>query len=137
MAKDRIRADQGRDAKKNTLRHTRRSRWRSHILAASFSVVALLIFLAIAARSATVWFSRASSERDLASTISEATHTGTIIVQEPRERCKQMKFDNDSGRPIGQFKPCDTADILDANGVPMPTGTIRRLDAISKSFSRN
>ncbi len=48
-----------------------------------------------------------------------------------------MKFDNDSGRPIGQFKPCDTADILDANGVPMPTGTIRRLDAISKSFSRN
>ena len=46
-----------------------------------------------------------------------------------------MKFDNDNGRTIEQFKPCDNAGILDANGVPVPVGTIRRLDAISKSFS--
>lgn len=134
MAKDRIHADQGRDAK-NTLRHTRHA--RSHILAASFSIFVLFVFAAITVRSAMVWFSQASLDREMQSAIPEATHTGTIIVQEPRERCKQMKFDNDNGRTIEQFKPCDNAGILDANGVPVPVGTIRRLDAISKSFSRN
>ena len=48
-----------------------------------------------------------------------------------------MKFDNDSGRAIEQFKPCDNAGILDANGAPVPAGTVRRLDAIGKSFSRS
>jgi len=42
-------------------------------------------------------------------------------------------FDNRTGR-VTHLDPCDVV-VRDSYGVPVPTGTIRRLDAISKSFS--
>jgi hypothetical protein len=55
--------------------------------------------------------------------------TGSII-NTTNSQCRQTLFDNDSGRVSDEGKSCkDSAD-------PKPTGTERRLDAISKSFNK-
>jgi hypothetical protein len=43
-------------------------------------------------------------------------------------------FNNQTGRMTRSQQPCDMT-TRDSNGVPVPQGTIHRLDAISKSFS--
>jgi hypothetical protein len=48
--------------------------------------------------------------------------------------CSQQVFDNQTGRMSQLRLPCE-ATTYDSNGVPVPLGTIHRLDAISKSFS--
>ena len=48
--------------------------------------------------------------------------------------CSQQVFDNQTGRMSPSVQPCETT-AYDSNGVPLPTGTMHRLDAISKSFS--
>jgi hypothetical protein len=48
--------------------------------------------------------------------------------------CSQQVFDNQTGRMRQSQLPCE-ATAFDSNGVPVPVGTIHRLDAISKSFS--
>ena len=48
--------------------------------------------------------------------------------------CRQQVFDNQTGRMTRSQQPCDTT-ARDINGVPIPLGTVHRLDAISKSFS--
>ena len=47
--------------------------------------------------------------------------------------CQQEVFDNQTWRMTRSRQPCD-ATALDANGIPIPKGTMHRLDAISKSF---
>jgi hypothetical protein len=59
--------------------------------------------------------------------------TANIILEPAPNRCKQMIFDNDTGRIVESNRPCDKSVILNDKGVPM--GTVRRLDAIAKSFS--
>jgi hypothetical protein len=48
--------------------------------------------------------------------------------------CSQQVFDNQTGRMRQSQLPCE-ATTFDSNGIPVPVGTIHRLDAISKSFS--
>jgi hypothetical protein len=48
--------------------------------------------------------------------------------------CRQQVFDNQTGRMTRSQLPCDTT-ARDSDGVPIPLGTIHRLDAISKLFS--
>jgi hypothetical protein len=47
--------------------------------------------------------------------------------------CAQQAFDNQTGRMTSAPQPCQTT-VYDGNGVPVPLGTIHRLDSISKSF---
>jgi hypothetical protein len=71
-----------------------------------------------------------------AATVSpDLDRTGKIVLQGGSGQCKQMKFDNQNGRISDGATPCDDQIALDARGVPIPQGTIHRLDAISKSFS--
>jgi hypothetical protein len=63
---------------------------------------------------------------------SKEAHAGTIVVETTTGECKKMKFDNDSGEITGDFR-CDGS-VLDSQGVPVPTGTIHRLNAIEDSF---
>jgi hypothetical protein len=51
------------------------------------------------------------------------------------ERCPQRRFDNQTGSMVDDNRPCDNVTVLDSNGVPVPLGTVHRLDGISKSFS--
>lgn len=59
--------------------------------------------------------------------------TARITRNSDGNGCSQQIFDNQSGRMFQSQKPCDMTEY-DANGVPVPAGTIHRLDAISKSF---
>ena len=63
----------------------------------------------------------------------EPLPTGTIADGDI-EFCKRLRFD-DHGRVFHDVVPCDQSSIRDARGQPVPVGTVRRLDAISKSFS--
>lgn len=49
--------------------------------------------------------------------------------------CKRLDFDNKNGRVFESNAPCD-GEVLNASGEPVPVGTMHRLHAISKSFSR-
>jgi hypothetical protein len=57
--------------------------------------------------------------------------TGTIVVQTSPEHCQRFEFDNDNGLISQDARPCK---VEDGEGGSKPIGTIRRLDAISKSF---
>ena len=56
------------------------------------------------------------------------------ITNDLNGKCATGAFDNKTGRITQSDQPC--AEIpRDSNGVPIPVGTIHRLDAISKAFS--
>ncbi len=95
---------------------------------------AAMILLATNADFAASWFSAASSNEEIPAANSEATHTGTIVVQSGEIRCERAKFDNDTGR-ITSSSSCENEVVLDAHGLPVPVATVHRLDTISKSFS--
>jgi hypothetical protein len=78
-------------------------------------------------------FSRNSVKPASASAGSQGS-TATIILEPTASRCKQMVFDNDTGRIAEPKTPCENGVILDSNGLPVATGTAGRLDAISRSF---
>lgn len=59
--------------------------------------------------------------------------TAKITNDSDGKGCWQQIFDNQTGR-MTRSQPCE-ATTYDGNGVPIPLGTIRRLNAISKSFS--
>lgn len=59
--------------------------------------------------------------------------TGAILVEIDPEHCRQFTFDNDSGKIVPSTAACEQR-LRDAEGAPVPIGTIHRLDAISKSF---
>jgi hypothetical protein len=125
---------QGRSAKP---KHDRfHHRWKGWvILTGCFCIVAVFTLLAMTTDFTTLLFSRASSEKEMRSANSEATRNGTIVVQTGENRCEFRKFDNGSGRIIVEnTKSCNDPVILDSYGVPVPMGTVHRLNAISKSF---
>jgi hypothetical protein len=62
------------------------------------------------------------------------THAAKISNESDGKGCSQRTFDNQTGRMTRSQQPCE-ATAYDSKGVPIPLGTIHRLDAISKSFS--
>jgi hypothetical protein len=58
----------------------------------------------------------------------------TIVMHSSTSGCQQRSFDNRTGQISDQASPCSNDVVLDAKGMPMPTGTIRTLNSISKSF---
>jgi hypothetical protein len=62
------------------------------------------------------------------------TLTAKISNESDGKGCSQRTFDNQTGRMNRSQQPCE-ATAYDSKGVPIPLGTIHRLDAISKSFS--
>ena len=60
---------------------------------------------------------------------------GSIVVT-TGGGCRQSWFDNDTGRVSQAGKPCESGEFMNDKGDPKPRGLERRLDAISKAFSR-
>ena len=69
------------------------------------------------------------SRQDSHRTNTKDLRTGTINIQTDPYRCEQAKFDNVTGR-ISDPRPCD-----DLGGMPMPKGTLHRVEEIRKSFA--
>jgi hypothetical protein len=124
--------------KTRTLQPQGRRELRRVVLISLFVLVAsgaALVF-AVTTDISKAFRSRAASQEQ--ATASDATaRLGNIIIQHGAGRCGQMIFDNKSGRIVDASGPCKKETILDERGMPRPEGTIRRLDAISKSFQRS
>lgn len=58
----------------------------------------------------------------------------TIVLQSNANGCQQRSFNNHTGQISDQTSLCHNDVVLDAKGLPMPTGTIHTLNSISKSF---
>lgn len=62
--------------------------------------------------------------------------SATVITEGPAGGCRERVFDNQTGRMADATSPCGGATVLDENGVPVPVGTLHRMDAISRSFNK-
>lgn len=78
-----------------------------------------------------LWSNRSSAS--VRESVAESLPTGTIAESDDVELCKRLRFDDD-GRVLQDTVPCGQSSTRDARGQPVPAGTMRRLDAISKSF---
>jgi len=74
-----------------------------------------------------------SSDASLEESASREMQIGTIVIHSGDDGCEQIKFDNKTETTVNSRSPCPKQ-VLDAHGVPVPQGTVHRLDAISKSF---
>jgi hypothetical protein len=123
-------APTGRTAKKAQPRPTRRSKhWYAPVVVAV--ACATIIYWG------TNWYlgsSRSLIAEQLAPTPADESRTGKIVVQTNPDQCAQREFDNTNGRFVDGLKPCDNQIKFDEHGVPIPLGTIHRLDSISRSF---
>ena len=63
----------------------------------------------------------------------EANVVGSIMVHSPTEACQHRTFNNRTGQIADAGTPCNDV-VLDTKGVPVPLGTVRTIDSISKSF---
>jgi hypothetical protein len=105
------------------------SRLRNWMIFAAF--VAMVGVVALAGLSpAPLWNGSSATAREPSS---DGTATAAIAQSETRF-CKRLRFD-DTGRVFQDVVPCDGESVRDARGQPVPVGTIRRLDAISKACS--
>ncbi len=86
-----------------------------------------LCVAAVAALTAAFALPRPLSEVAMPSVDLKEARSGVIVVMNGN-KCKRLKFDNETGRTIQSFRPwpCDDTPLVDA--------TVGRLDAISKSF---
>ena len=64
----------------------------------------------------------------------EPKSVGTIVLRSRSSGCQQKSFDNRTGQILDQPSSCHSDVVLDAKGVPIPSGTIHTLNSISKSF---
>jgi YD repeat-containing protein len=95
----------------------------------------LLLVLAVGALELVNQFNLSSAlTRGAMTKAGDGGDRGTVVVNTEGGRCERMKYD-EAGHVIEQFKPCTNSDLeLDEHGRPLPTGTMRRLDAIGNSF---
>jgi hypothetical protein len=102
-------------------------------------VTAAMMFVAagatIAVLAASVNASRQAS-RDTTFANTDDLRSGRITRETDAGDCVQQGIDNRTGRVTSTARPCEAV-TYDSNGMPVPTGTIHRLDAISKSFGNH
>jgi hypothetical protein len=105
--------------------HTTRQIW--YALGITFCVITAIIDAALITDHSA--FFPKHSNRAIEGTNAKDLRTGTISVQTDPYHCEQEKFDNVTGR-ISDPRPCDNL-----GDIPMPEGTLHRLENIRKAFS--
>jgi hypothetical protein len=115
--------------------HRTQERRRGLIIGCSMLFVAALIAVAVVVATRTPKSITTLNAAPVTTTTSDLDLRTAKITQDlDGKGCSQQVFDNQTGRMRQSQLPCD-ATTFDSNGVPVPVGTIHRLDAISKSFS--
>ena len=100
----------------------------------SACVCAMIIALGVTANTTLPWLANVISSKQPQPVDVQEMRIGTIEVQTGQDQCGLLKFDNETGRTINESKSCHGNVALDAHGVPIPMGTVHRLDSISRSF---
>jgi len=116
----------------NIQRRVRRKRIR--VVRNSAYVVIILALIAVIAKFAAERILQPGLHEDAQAANTTDVGVGSISQQTDKGRCELVKFDNYSGRTIEYSQHCETNVVRDAHGTPVPVGTVRRLDSISKSF---
>jgi hypothetical protein len=111
----------------------RRPPGRRHVLIGSI-IVCVIVALAAIGEIAWPWLSTALSNEEIQSSDAQELQIGTIELQTGHDQCDLLKFDNGTGRTINASRRCHSDVTLDAQGRPVPVGTVHRLDSISRSF---
>ena len=109
-------------------------RKRNHILRNAAYAVIMLVSVAVIAKFAAERIQQSIANEDVQAGNANDVRVGSVSQQSDKGRCELVKFDNYTGRTLENSKHCETTVVRDARGVPVPVGTVHRLDSISKSF---
>ena len=109
-------------------------RKRIRVLRNSAYVVIILALIAVVATFAAERILQPGSHEDAQAANTPDVGVGSISQQTDKGRCELVKFDNYTRRTIEYSQHCETNIVRDAHGLPVPVGTVHRLDSISKSF---
>ncbi|HUI11900.1 MAG TPA: hypothetical protein VL048_00360 [Xanthobacteraceae bacterium] len=99
--------------------------------------VGAAVTLGLTANTTLSWISDVIADQQEQSAHAQDIQIGTVEVQNGQDRCELLKFDNSTGRTINAAVRCHSDEAVDDRGVPIPLGTVHRLDSISKSFLGN
>jgi hypothetical protein len=99
-----------------------------------FGVVAVGILISAFAMVAMVFIPLPPPTAEKVASRSEPKSAGTIVLHSGLSGCQERSFDNHTGQISNQASPCHGDVVLDARGMPVPSGTIHTLNSISKSF---
>jgi hypothetical protein len=116
-------------------RHRRQMQLGWSALVLAFLALVVAVYFETATSLWSLFRPLVSSEESAQISDPKETHAGKIILKTNPDQCEQMKFDNDSGRITGDIGNCDSKVVLDGNGMPVPIGTINRLNAIGRFVS--
>jgi hypothetical protein len=95
-----------------------------------FAVGASIAVVAVLA----IGFSTAPASVENGASHAAPNSVATIVLHSSTSGCQQRSFNNQTGQISDQTSSCHNDVVLDAKGMPMPTGTIHTLNSISKSF---
>ncbi|HEY6257696.1 MAG TPA: hypothetical protein VIY51_18090 [Xanthobacteraceae bacterium] len=111
-----------------------RTQERRHALIVSCGMLLVAAVAVVVIAAASPMSERSNSPRPRAGMPDNELRTARITRDLDGKGCSQQVFDNQTGRMTTSPQPCE-ATVYDSNGMPVPIGTIHRLDAISKSFT--
>jgi hypothetical protein len=107
---------------------------RGRLAKMCFGVISVAALIAAAAIFATVFKISPSAKVENTASRAEPSSVATIVLHSGARGCQQRSFDNQTGQISDLSSPCHNDVVLDANGLPVPTGTVHTLNSISKSF---
>jgi hypothetical protein len=99
-----------------------------------FGVFAVGVLIAAVAMVAVVFIPAPPPTVEKVASRSEPKSAGTIVLHSGSSGCQERSFNNQTGQISDQSSPCHGDVVLDARGMPLPSGTIHTLNSISKSF---
>jgi hypothetical protein len=117
--------------------HTRRAgagQKRARLVKMSLGVISIGVLIAAIAVFAIVFGAAPSPGAENAASRAEPNSVATIVLRSNAGGCQQKSFNNQTGQISNQSSQCQNEVALDANGMPIPAGTIHTLNSISKSF---
>jgi hypothetical protein len=95
-----------------------------------FAIGSLIAGVAVLA----IGFSTAPAPVENGASHADPSSVATIVLHSSASGCQQRSFNNQTGQISDQTSPCHNDVVLDAKGLPTPTGTTHTLNSISKSF---
>ena len=107
---------------------------RGRLAKRCFGIIAVGGLIAVVAMVAMVFIPAPTSIAEKEVSRAEPKSVGTIVLHSNSSGCQQKSFDNRTGQILYQPSSCHNDVVLDARGMPIPSGTIHTLNSISKSF---